>query len=423
MGFKLRPGTSVFGNVTFTPGTNENYVAPAPATTTSPEPAPAPSAKWVVVGVPYDNGEMGSVYVYDATDLSAQPTKLTAFDAAGGDKFGWSVASTNDKIIVGAYNDDDGPTGPSSYLSNSGSVYVFDANDLSAQPTKLTAFDVAMHSWFGWSVSAFDDKIVTGARNDGVAAEGAVYVYDANDLSAQPTKLTAFDGAGGDTFGYSVASTNDKIVVGTYGDDDGGANSGSVYVYDATDLTSQPTKLLPTDIAANDFFGLSVASFGDMIVVGSPNDDDDVTNSGSVYVYDATDLTSQPTKLTAFDAAVGDKFGWSVASINDKIVVGARDDQDNGTQSGSVYVYDANDLSAQPTKLTAFDGAADDFFGKSVAAFDDKIIVGSYKDDDNGDRSGSVYVYDANDLSAQPTKLTAFDGGEYDQYGKSVAIG
>lgn len=28
MGFKLRPGTSVFGNVTFTPGTNENYVAP-----------------------------------------------------------------------------------------------------------------------------------------------------------------------------------------------------------------------------------------------------------------------------------------------------------------------------------------------------------------------------------------------------------
>ena len=369
MGFKLRPGTSVFGNVTFTPGTNENYVAPADATTTSPEPAPAPSAKWVVVGVPHDNGEMGSAYVYDATDLSAQPTKLTAFDAAGGDKFGWSVASTNDKIIVGAYNDDDGPTGPSSYLSNSGSVYVFDANDLSAQPTKLTAFDVAMHSWFGWSVSAFDDKIVTGARNDGVAAEGAVYVYDANDLSAQPTKLTAFDGAGGDTFGYSVASTNDKIVVGTYGDDDGGGNS------------------------------------------------------GSVYVYDATDLTSQPTKLTAFDAAVGDKFGWSVASINDKIVVGARDDQDNGTQSGSVYVYDANDLSAQPTKLTAFDGAADDFFGKSVAAFDDKIIVGSYKDDDNGDRSGSVYVYDANDLSAQPTKLTAFDGGEYDQYGKSVAIG
>ena len=28
MGFKLRPGTSVFGNVTFTPGTNEDYVAP-----------------------------------------------------------------------------------------------------------------------------------------------------------------------------------------------------------------------------------------------------------------------------------------------------------------------------------------------------------------------------------------------------------
>ena len=81
-----------------------------------------------------------------------------------------------------------------------------------------------------------------------------------------------------------------------------------------------------------------------------------------------------------------------------------------GSNSGSVYIYDANNLSATPTKLTAFDGAQDDFFGSRVSVTDDKIIVSAYGDDEHGDRSGSVYVYDANNLSATPTKLTACDG-------------
>ena len=96
----------------------------------------------------------------------------------------------------------------------------------------------------------------------------------------------------------------------------------------------------------------------------------------------------------------------SIATTSNKIIVGAYFDD---SRAGSVYVYDANNLSATPTKLTAFDGAANDYFGRSVFATDDKIIVGAYGDDDNGSSSGSVYVYDINNLSATPTKLTAFD--------------
>ena len=380
-----------------------------PATPSAPAPVQT-SAKWVVVGVPRDNGEIGSAYVYDATDLSATPTKLTAFDGVGGDKFALSVASTNDKIVVGAYQDDDNGL-------NSGSVYVFDANDLSAQPTKLTAFDGTQQDLFGHSVSATADNIVVGAPNDG---EGSVYVFDANNLSTQPMKLTAYDGAAYDNFGSSVSATTEKLVVSAHGDDDNGSASGSVYVFDANNLSATPTKLTAFDGAANDEFGREVAAFDDKIVVGATNDSDNGDRSGSVYVFDANDLSATPTKLTAFDGASIDYFGSSVAANADKIVVGAQGDD---SSSGSVYVFDANDLSAQPTKLTAFDGAASDRFGREVAAFDDKIVVGSYRDDDNGDRSGSVYVYDANDLSAQPTKLTAFDGGEYDQFGESVAVG
>ena len=53
----------------------------------------------------------------------------------------------------------------------------------------------------------------------------------------------------------------------------------------------------------------------------------------------------------------------AATSDGDKIFVGAYGDESN---SGSVYVYDANNLSATPTKLTAFDGAASDYFGLPI---------------------------------------------------------
>ncbi|MCP4964399.1 MAG: hypothetical protein GY926_04115, partial [bacterium] len=45
------------------------------------------------------------------------------------------------------------------------------------------------------------------------------------------------------------------------------------------------------------------------------------------------------------------------------------------------------------TKLIASDGALEDRFGRSVAVAGDKIIVGVENDDDNGTSSGSAYVY------------------------------
>ena len=221
----------------------------------------------------------------------------------------------------------------------------------------------------------------------------------------------------------SVAATADKIIVGASNDDDNATNSGAVYVYDANNLSAQPTKLTAFDGAEGDYFGVSVSATNDKIIVGANADGDKGAYSGSVYVYDANDLSAQPTKLTAFDGAEFDQFGRTVAANADKIIVAVEYDDDNGISSGSVYVYDANDLSAQPTKLTAFDAAADDAFGSSVAATDDKIVVGARNNDDKGRDSGSVYVYDANDLSATPTKLTAFDGDVTDYFGYSVAVG
>ena len=237
-----------------------------------------------------------------------------------------------------------------------------------------------------------------------------------------PTKLTAFDGAANDVFGHSVAVSSDKIVVSAYLDDDNGTNSGSVYIYDANNLSATPTKLTAFDGAQDDFFGSRVSVTDDKIIVSAYGDDEHGERSGSVYVYDANNLSATPTKLTAFDGDAYDYFGYSIATTSNKIIIGAHYEGNAfGDNIGAVYVYDANNLSATPTKLTAFDRALGDFFGASVSSDGDKIFVGAYGDDDNGSTSGSVYVYDANNLSATPTKLTAFDGTENDNFGFSIA--
>jgi len=65
-------------------------------------------------------------------------------------------------------------------------------------------------------------------------------------------KLLALDGATGDEFGYSVATSGDTVVVGALYDDDNGTNSGSAYIYRFVDNAWIETKLLPSDGASSD---------------------------------------------------------------------------------------------------------------------------------------------------------------------------
>ena len=148
------------------------------------------------------------------------------------------------------------------------------------------------------------------------------------------------------------------------------------------------------------------------IVVGAYGDNDNGSTSGSVYVYDL-DGTNE-VKITASDGAASDYFGISVAVGNNKIVVGAYGDDDNGSISGSAYIYDLD--GSNEVKITASDGAAFDRFGYSVAVGNNKIVVGAY-----GANNGSVYVYDLD--GSNEVKITASDGASSDNFGYSVAIG
>lgn len=98
-------------------------------------------------------------------------------------------------------------------------------------------------------------------------------------------KLIASDGAAGDYFGISVAVSGNSstIIVGTYLDDDKGTDSGSVYVFKKQVNGSylQTQKLMASDGAASDWFGVSVAVSQTFVVV-STNEN---LGKGAVYIY------------------------------------------------------------------------------------------------------------------------------------------
>ncbi len=228
------------------------------------------------------------------------------------------------------------------------------------------------------------------------------------DPTFETAKLLPADGAINDRFGESVAFSGNTVVVGADSDDDNGNLSGSAYVFTepvggwAGTLT-QAAKLLPADGAAGNFFGGSVAVSGSTVVVGSAFDDDNGTGSGSAYVFTepvggwAGTLT-QAAKLLPADGDVNDRFGISVAVSGSTVIIGSDSDDDNGGQSGSAYVFTEPvggwaGTLTEAAKLLASDGGGADFFGSSVAVSGSAVVVGVPFDDDGGTSTGSAYVF------------------------------
>ncbi|MEM6749701.1 MAG: dockerin type I domain-containing protein [Planctomycetota bacterium] len=249
------------------------------------------------------------------------------------------------------------------------------------------------------------------------AAAGCGFAAPAYADWDQTAKLTADDPAAGDVFGFSVGISGTIAIVGAPQDDDAGSSAGSAYVFDTT-TGAQIAKLTAPDAAANDRFGESVGVSGTIAIVGAHEDDDAGSNSGSAYLFDTT-TGSQLFKLTANDAAAGDEFGFSVGISGATAIVGAHADG-AGFNSGSAYLFDTI-TGAQIAKLTANDAAVNDWFGESVGISGTTAIVGARFDDDAGFSSGSAYLFDTT-TGAQIAKLTASDAAAGEWFGYSVGI-
>jgi len=356
---------------------------------------------------------------------TAEVAKIFASDGFTDDFFGMSVTMNQNGTVavVGSPNDDDDG-------DRSGSAYVYNYVGGSwIQVAKLTASDAATLDRFGYTadINAAGTVCVIGAmyNSDAGTYSGSAYIFAESGGSwSQIAKLTANDAASTDYFGRSVSinAAGTRVLVGADLDDDGGSDSGSVYVFDESGGSwSQVAKLTAGDAGAGDKFGASAGlnGVGDIAIIGAPANTDAGTASGSAYIFaESGGSWSQAAKLTASDAAAGDNFGCAVAidGDGDTVIIGAYGNDDAGSDSGSAYIFAGSGGSwSQVVKLTADDAAAGDDFGWSVS-IDEAGAVALV-----GASAGGAYIFNSpGGIFSQLAKLTASDGTS--ALGEGVAI-
>lgn len=210
--------------------------------------------------------------------------------------------------------------------------------------------------------------------------------------------------AGGYHYGHAVAVSGDVVVVAAPGGDDVGEDTGSVFVYrvDGDGFWIEEQRLNPGDAAIGDRFGESVAIDGDWIAVGAVGDDDGGVNAGSVYLFHWNgSVWEEEGELFAGDASAGDGLGCSVSLSGGMLLAGAAGHDGGGSNSGAAYVFglDGASWSEEQTILMMGGGSGLEELGACVSVSDGVAVLGAPGDDPLATGSGAVHVYAAGRLS------------------------
>ena len=290
-------------------------------------------ANTITVTVTAEDGVTTKTYTIDVkrqlANSFAQLAYLKASNADPDDQFGFSGALSGDTLAVGAV----GEAGDNNLKPAAGAVYVFTSNN--TQQALLRAVNADPGDQFGFSVSLSGDTLVVGAvgeagDNNLEANAGAVYVFTrSNGIWTQQAYLKAANADSGDQFGFSVALSEDTLVVGAVGE--AGANNlepdaGAVYVFTRSNgIWTQQALLRASNADAGDQFGV-VALSGNTLVVGAVGEagaNNLELDAGAVYVYIRNNgIWTQQVLLRASNADAGDLFGL-VELSGDTLAVGA----------------------------------------------------------------------------------------------------
>ncbi len=345
--------------------------------------------------------------------------KLTAADAGSGDRFGFAVSATTDRVLVGAYNAD----------SRRGAAYVFAYNGTSwVQQAKLVASDGVAGDAFGSAVAIEGNRAVVASGNPGSGSSGnAAYVFDFDGTAwSQAAKLVPSDGSVGERFGRSISLSGNRVLVGASSGLGNSRGAAYIYAFDGTTWAEQQ-KLTASGGSPGDYFGYDVSLSGDRALIGAYG----FIGRGAAYVFVFNGTTwSQRTRLSGSDVTPGDQFGISVAINGDHAIVGADEGDAGGNAGGKAYAFAFDGTTwREEQKITASDrppnfiDRRDDRFGSSVALSDGEAIIGATFAPGATNETGAAYHF-ARDGSTwtELQKITASDGASDDRYGYDVSL-
>jgi len=272
--------------------------------------------------------------------------------------FGESVAAVGNDILIGA------PRNTSGGKPEAGQAFLFNLNG-----TLLQTFDNPQPvdgGNFGDSVAGVGSNILVGAPNNrigGIFSAGQAFLFNQGGTLLQTLDNPQPVSFG--LFGWSVAGVGDDILIGAPGNA-------------AAFLFNQTGTLLQTFGGNGKNFGWSVVGVGGDILIGAPGAPGD-TSGGQAFLFNPTG-----TLLQTFDnPGSGGRFGTSVATVDDGILIGARRNTSGGVnQSGQAFLFNRSG-----TLLQTFDNPEpleNGNFGWSVAAVESDILIGAYLNTSEG---------------------------------------
>ena len=331
----------------------------------------------------------GTAWVQRGQDIDGE----AAYDRSG---FSVSISSNGNVVAIGAYgNDGNG--------SAAGHVRVYEWNGTAWVQRGEDIDGEAVDDRSGTSVSiSLDGNVVAiGAPyNDGNGSDaGHVRVYAWNG-TAWVQRGEDIDGeAASDESGTSVSISSDGnvVAIGAYLNDGNGSSAGHVRVYEWNGTAWVKRGQDIDGEAAYDYSGLSVSisSDGNVVAIGSTNNDGNGTNAGHVRVY-AWNGTAWVKRGQDIDGeAASDGSGRvSISSDGNVVAIGAASNDGKGTDAGHVRVYAWNGTTWLKRGQEIDGEAADDYSGSvSISSDGNVVAIGANYNDGNGSNAGHVRVY------------------------------
>lgn len=385
------------------------------------------SRRTVVSGAPFDDDSLiqgsgnktGSAYLYDRDTASPNAwgytAKVFAEARAIGDQFGYSTDVDGSGTVMAA-----GARSARTGSVTTGAAYIFrreadgEGGWRWAEKARLGASPLASGDRFGHDIALNEagDVVVVGApshRPAGSVRTGAAFVFARTSSAPEAwglvATLTPSSGSTDDEFGRSVSIQGDLIAVGAPRHTPTNKKSGAVHLFRRTPAGTGSwgflVRLTPAAGDNGDEFGHSVAVHGTWLAVGARLDEANGKKSGTTYVFKQSPTVpatwTQTAMLQSGLAGADDEYGYSVAIDDQFLVVGARREGTAGRRAGAIHIHgrDHGGPAAwgRLERLIPSTVDLDDEFGFSVAMRQGLVAVGARRQQLDGRRFGSTYVY------------------------------
>ncbi|WP_205720162.1 choice-of-anchor B family protein [Fodinibius halophilus] len=352
----------------------------------------------VFIGEPANAHQPGIVYIYSRSESNwSEQAQLKASDGYIGDGFGSSLVATENRILIGAPQQND----------ERGVAYVFEKeNDNTwTEVAQIALSDTSAGGGFGNSIALHKNRAFIGApgENEGL---GAVYVFQktGNGAWKQQAHITNPDTAQGVSFGAALSVDDSRLLVGAPK-----KQGGAVYVYQGSDSGSWEMESVLTSnrVDQRAAFGSTLGLQGNQAFIGAPRH---AGGSGAVFVFQRDTNTQEWNangKLVAYDSGSRYQFGASLTFDGADLWVGAPG-ADN--RKGALYQFNrSSDNSAKWASVSKIEGperSQGDQFAGTIAVEGDVAVTGLVGADYGAGTAGILERNEAGTWNAQATVLS-----------------